>query len=69
MTTEQQQLQSLRSAIDRIEELAGKIKEALAADDAAEVEVCLAELAQTAGAVNETLAGLAPEDETEQPGD
>lgn len=61
MTT-QQQIASLRSAADRIEDLAGKIKDALAADDPAEAEVLLAELVQTAAAVSEAIAGLEPQD-------
>jgi phage shock protein A len=62
MTT-QQQIASLHSATQRIEELAEQVKDALAKDDPAEAEVALAELAQTAAAISETLAGLAPEDE------
>jgi phage shock protein A len=60
MTT-QQQINSLRQAVDRIEELAGKIKEALSADDPADAEQVLAELADTAAAMNEAIGNLAPE--------
>jgi len=62
MTT-QQQIASLHAAVQRIEELAELVKEALAADDPAQAEVCLSELAQQASAVSEAIAGLGPEDE------
>ena len=64
MTTEtEQQIASAHAALQRIEELAVRVKEALAADDPAEAEVALAELAQTAAAVSEQLAQLAPEED------
>ena len=67
MTT-QRQIASLHAAAQRIEELAELVRQALAEDDPAEAEAQLAELAQTAGAVSETLAGLEPE-EDEPPAD
>ena len=62
MTTQQQQIASLHSAAQRIEELVDKIKEALAADDPAEAEVQLAELGDTAAAMSDALAALAPDE-------
>jgi len=59
MTT-QQQVDKLTAAVGHLEELAGKIKEALGADDPAEAEVMLGELAESlaamAGAVGELAA-------------
>lgn len=62
MTT-QQQIASLHAAVQRIEDLAELIKQALANDDPADAEINLTELAQTAAAVSEKLAGLESEDE------
>jgi hypothetical protein len=66
MTT-QQQLDSLRSAIDRIEVLTIKIKEALADDDAAEAEVALGELTETLGVVTEALDRVTPDEPPAEP--
>jgi hypothetical protein len=71
MTT-QQQINSLRTALDRVEALADKIKEALAADDPAAAEVELSELITTVAAANTALDDVtaATDDEPpEQPGD
>jgi len=64
MTTQtEQQIASLHAAVQRIEEMAERIRQSLANDDPAEAEVVLAELTDTASAVAEALAQLEPRDE------
>jgi len=66
MTT-QEQLNTLRTALDRVEVLADKIKEALSADDPAAAEVELAELITTAAAANAALDDVTADETDAEP--